>query len=65
MKLSSFLHHLRSYNCILKREGGAHSIWMNPETKQFQAVPRHTEIPNGLARTICKKLSIPQIGRNH
>ena len=40
MKRESLLRHLRYYGCILKREGGAHSLWMNPATGQIQAVPR-------------------------
>jgi hypothetical protein len=29
----------------------------------MEAVPRHTEIPDKLARKICRGLSVPQIGR--
>jgi hypothetical protein len=37
-------------------------IWTNPATGAVEAVPRHTEIPNLLARKICRDLGIPQIG---
>jgi len=37
---------------------------MNPQTGQMEAVPRHTEISNLLARKICRNLSIPEIGKN-
>jgi len=30
---------------------------------QMEAVPRHTEIPNNLARKICRGLSVSEIGR--
>jgi len=63
MKRTALLSHLRRYGCILKREGSAHSLWMNPQTGQVEAVPRHTEIPDLLARKICRGLSIPEIGR--
>jgi hypothetical protein len=29
----------------------------------MEAVPRHTEIPDKLARKICRGLSVPHIGR--
>jgi hypothetical protein len=32
---------------------------MNPKTGAVEAIPRHTEIKNLLARKICKGLSIP------
>jgi len=35
---------------------------MNPSTGDVEAVPRQVEIPNGLARKICRGLSIPEIG---
>lgn len=64
MKRESLLRHLRYHGCILKREGGSHSLWLNPTTGQIQAVPRHNEITNVLARAICRGLSIPEMGRN-
>jgi hypothetical protein len=62
VKRSSLLAHLRRYGCHLKREGRAHSLWINPGTGAVEAVPRHTEIANGLARKICRALGIPEIG---
>jgi mRNA interferase HicA len=47
---------------VLKREGRAHSLWTNPATGAAEAVPRHTEIANGLARKICRGLGIPPVG---
>jgi mRNA interferase HicA len=61
MKRNDLLRHLRKHGCYLKREGSAHSLWWNPQTGQFQAVPRHTEIPNRLAQRICRLLSIPEL----
>lgn len=62
MKRTALLRHLRKHGCVLKREGRSHSLWMNPETGELEAVPRHVEIPNKLARKICRGLSIPEIG---
>jgi mRNA interferase HicA len=61
MKRNDLLRHLRKNGCYLKREGGEHSLWCNPETGELQAVPRHTEIPNLLARRICRGLSVPDL----
>jgi mRNA interferase HicA len=62
MKRSSLLQQLRRHGCYLKREGRAHSLWCNPQTGAVEAVPRHIEIPNGLARKICRNLSVPGVG---
>jgi mRNA interferase HicA len=61
MKRESLLRYLRRHGCYLKREGCAHSLWCNPQTGQVEAVPRHTEIPNLLAKKICRGLSIPEM----
>ena len=63
MKRSSLLRHLRRHGCALKREGAAHSLWTNPVTGAVEAIPRHTEVPNNLARKICRTLSIPEPGQ--
>jgi len=63
VKRGDLLRHLRFHGCILKREGRSHSLWMNPLTGAVEAVPRHTEISNTLARSICRGLGIPEIGR--
>ncbi|HEY7065270.1 MAG TPA: type II toxin-antitoxin system HicA family toxin [Chloroflexota bacterium] len=62
MKLSTLLQHLRKHGCVLKREGSAHALWTNPANGAVEAVPRHTEISNVLARKICRRLGIPEIG---
>ena len=62
MKRTSLLKHLRLHGCILKREGRSHSLWTNPGTGRVETVPRHSEIPNVLARKICRGLGIPEIG---
>jgi mRNA interferase HicA len=51
--------HLRTNGCVLRREGKGHSLWENPQTGHAEAIPRHTEIANLLAKRICRKLAIP------
>ena len=62
MKRGDLLRHLRRYGCYLKREGASHSLWCNQRTGAIEAVPRHTEVSNTLARKICRNLSVPEIG---
>ena len=61
MKRNALLKYLRMHGCYLKREGRSHSLWCNPNTGAVEAVPRHTEIPNKLAKKIVKNLSLPEI----
>jgi mRNA interferase HicA len=61
MKRNALLRHLRRHGCHLKREGRSHSLWTNPRTGEMEAVPRHTEVADGLARKICRGLSVPDI----
>jgi len=63
VKLGDLLRHLRQHGCYLKREGASHSLWCNAVNCQMEAVPRHVEISNKLARKICRGLGIPEIGR--
>ncbi len=59
MKRNALLRHMRRYGCFLKREGRSHSLWQNPRTGHIEAVPRHAEIADKLAKRICRVLSIP------
>jgi hypothetical protein len=63
MKRYGLLKHLRRYGCYLKREGREHSLWANPVNGKIEAVPRHVEIPDKLARKVCKRLGIPYTKR--
>lgn len=54
------MQHLRKHGCYLKREGRRHSLWTNPKTGAVEAVPRHVEIADQLAKKICRSLSVPE-----
>ena len=56
MKLRDLERKLRIAGCYLKREGGSHSLWINPKTGVVEAVPRHTEVKEALAKRILKSL---------
>jgi len=57
MKRKALIKKLHEKGCILKRHGSKHDWYTNPVTKTSQAVPRHNEIDDYLAKTIIKKLS--------
>lgn len=61
MKRKDFLRHLRAHECVLFREGGKHSIYVNPAQRKTSSVPRHSEIHPFLAKKICRDLGIPEI----
>jgi mRNA interferase HicA len=56
MKRRDLERRLRIAGCYLKREGGSHALWINPKTGVLEAVPRHAEIKEPLARKILKNL---------
>jgi hypothetical protein len=59
MKREGLLRHLRRHGRVLRREGAEHALWENPQTGHAEAIPRHGEIANLLAKRICRKPSIP------
>ena len=50
MKRRDLERSLRIAGCYLKREGASHSLWINPKNGATEAVPRHTEIKEPLAK---------------
>ena len=58
MKQRKFQRHLRHAGCRFLREGGSHTLLMNPVNGRIQPVPRHTEISARLVKSICAKLEI-------
>ena len=56
MKRRDLERRLRMAGCLLKREGTSHSIWINPATGVKEAVPRHNDIKEPLARKILASL---------
>lgn len=57
MKRIDLERRLRIAGGFLKREGASHSIWINPKNGITEAVPRHNEIKEPLARKILKRLN--------
>ena len=57
MKRRDLERKLRIAGCYLKREGTSHSLWINPKNGLIEAVPRHNEIKEPLAKKILKNLN--------
>lgn len=57
MKRRDLERKLRIAGCYLKREGGSHALWINPKTGIVEAVPRHAEIKEPLAKKILKNMN--------
>jgi len=57
MKRQDLIRRLEQAGCVLVRPGRRHHWWRNPRTGVPQAIPRHREIDEHLAKHILKKLS--------
>jgi mRNA interferase HicA len=58
MKRRDLIRYLEAQGCKLLREGGSHSVYVNPEKSKVSTVPRHREIREALVRKICRDLEI-------
>ena len=56
MKRRELERKLRIAGCYLKREGSSNSLWINPKNGVVEAIPRHKEIKEPLAKKILKNL---------
>lgn len=57
MKRVDLIRQIESLGCLLVRHGAKHDWYRNPENGALQAVPRHREINEHLARRILQKLA--------
>jgi mRNA interferase HicA len=56
MKRADLIRRIEKLGCELVRHGSKHDWYHNPRTRVHQAVPRHREIKERLARRILKML---------
>ncbi len=54
MKRRDLIKTIEKEGCIFIRHGGKHDWYQNPSSKVSQAVPRHSEISENLAKNIIK-----------
>ena len=59
MKRLNLIRTIESFGSVLIRHGAKHDWYRNPITGVSQAVPRHREIKEPLARQIIRQLSNP------
>ena len=59
MKRVDLIRELESKGCELVRHSGKHDWYRNPKTGVSQAVPRHREIKEGLAKRILREMENP------
>ncbi len=60
MKRKSLIRHLEKNGCLWIREGGNHTIYLNPQLKKTSSIPRHREVVDFLARKICRDLGVKE-----
>jgi predicted RNA binding protein YcfA (HicA-like mRNA interferase family) len=60
MKRVDLIKHLEGLGCRFVREGGGHTVYLNPANGQSSTIPRHREINDFLARKICRDLGVAQ-----
>ncbi len=58
MKRRKFIKKLIAQGCYLKRHGGRHDLYVNPQTGKATPVPRHNEIKESLCKLIMRQLGI-------
>lgn len=58
MKRRDLLAYLMEHGCIVLREGGKHTVYVNRQNQRTSTIPRHTEINNFLAKKICNDLGV-------
>ncbi len=59
MKRKDLIRTIEALGCDLERHGAKHDWYRNPATGMAQAVPRHREIDEHLARRIIRLLGTP------
>ncbi len=60
MKRLELIRHLEKHGCVMLRESGNHTVYVNRVAKKVSTVPRHREINEFLTRKICRELEISQ-----
>jgi mRNA interferase HicA len=58
MKRVDLIRHIESQGCVFMREGGRHTVYVNPTARKVSTVPRHREINEFMAKKICRELEI-------
>lgn len=54
MKRVDLIRHIEASGCAFLREGGRHTVYVNPTARKVSTVPRHREINEFMAKKICR-----------
>jgi predicted RNA binding protein YcfA (HicA-like mRNA interferase family) len=60
VKRVDLVRHVEAHGCVLLREAGNHSVFVNRPARRTSVIPRHREVNDYLARKICRDLEIPE-----
>ena len=60
MKRVNLIRHIEASGCAFLREGGRHTVYVNPAARKVSTVPRHREINEFMAKKICRELEIDE-----
>jgi mRNA interferase HicA len=60
MKRVDLIRHIEASGCGFLREGGRHTVYVNPIARRVPTVPRHREINEFMAKKICRELEIDE-----
>jgi len=63
MKRVDLIRHIEASGCAFLREGGRHTVYVNPTARKVSTVPRHREINEFMAKKICRELEIDELGK--
>ena len=64
MKRVDLIRHIETNGCAFLREGGRHTVYVNPASRKVSTVPRHREINDFMAKKICRELEVIEPGKN-
>ena len=60
MKRVDLIRHIEASGCAFLREGGRHTVYVNPTARKVSTVPRQREINEFMAKKICRELEIDE-----
>ena len=63
MKRVDLLRPIEANGCAFLREGGRHTVYVNPTSRKVATIPRHREINDFMAKKICRELEITEPGK--
>jgi len=58
VKRTALLRHLREQGCTILREGGGHTLMVNPANLRQASIPRHREVATYTMLAVCRQLEV-------